>query len=360
MKQLASFMLLASLLGIQAQAQADDSCDWVRGSQPIHLIRTLPGIQYVPGSASPGDTIGATSPLAYTQSTPVSGFECSNDGDVLWHFNMIAREIFPDSLPPVGGDASDGYVLKTNIDGIGARIQLDAPFDGSREGYFMPENGPGKPFVPVRTSARPQYDLTKFSFAGLRNRVTLVKTGDIEPGMHQIDTELFTGHFSGANLGLVMRYRLQATVVQTQCSLIGDPISTNPVELGDWDKAEFVAKGTTTATVPFSITLSNCQTDPGGQARVTIELDGAEGSLPVPGLDGVFSLTNDSDVEGIGIQILKEDSTPLPLRQEVDLMPIQTGDTVLKFGARFYQTEDANKVRPGRARGALSFIIRYR
>ncbi|MBA1205200.1 type 1 fimbrial protein [Pseudomonas capeferrum] len=355
------YIALVVAMVASGQAHAGDVCNWSAGTPPLHITRVLAGVMHVPGGAKPGDVIGTPNTREFTQSFPASEFLCFNDGTVLWRFDMNpTAPIFPDPLPPVGGMPSNGHILKTNIDGIGARIMLDIPFNGSANGYFMPEGGAHNPFIPFRSTQQANTDVGGFRLRGFSNRVTLVKTGDIAPGIHYVDSELFTGHFSPVGMGLVLRYRLQATVLQTQCSLIGDPVSADPVELGDWDKADFQAIGTTTATIPFAITLSNCQTDAGGQTRATIELDGAEGSTPVLGLDGVFSLTSDSDVEGIGIQILKDDHSPLPLQKEVDLKAIQDGSTVLNFGARFYQTDSASAVRPGKAKGALNFTIRYR
>jgi type 1 fimbria pilin len=360
MKRLTLFLIPLSLLAGH-QANAGDICNWSDGVPPLNITRVLPGVMHAPISAKPGDVLGTPSPREFTVSSPGSEFLCFNDGTVLWNFDMHASApIFPDPLPPVGGVPSDGYILKTNVAGVGARVQLFIPFNGSANGFFTPEGGARDPFVPFRSSMQANNEVGGFRLRGFHNVVTLVKIGDIAPGMHQVDTELFTGHFSPTGMGLVLRYRLQASVLQTQCNLVGDPVSANPVELGDWDKADFQAKGSTTPTVHFAITLSNCTTDPGGRTRATIELEGAEGSAAVPGLDGVFTLTKDSEVEGIGIQILRDDDSPLPLNQEVDLKAIQDGTTVLNFGARFYQTEDPNAVRPGKAKGALNFTIRYR
>lgn len=359
MKRLMPWALPIALLS-SYQAHAADRCNWNTGSQPMTITRILSGVMHVPANAEPGSAIGTPNLSSYTQSMPRSELLCFNDGDVLWRFDMNARDVFPDPLPPVEGEPSDGYILKTNIDGVGARIRLRAPFNGAVPTFFMPEGGPHNPFIPMRSTMQANNQLGGFKLSGITSEVTLVKTGDIAPGQHTIDTELFTGHFDATGLGLVLRYRLQAQVLQTQCALIGDPISDTPVELQTWDKSHFVGKGTTTATVPFSITLSNCKTDPGGLTMATIELDPTKGSTPVPGLDGVFTLTTDSTAEGVGIQVLKDDGTPLPLQREEHLQPIQENTTVLNFGARFYQTAEASAVVAGDAFGALNFTLRYR
>ncbi|NVL47562.1 type 1 fimbrial protein, partial [Pseudomonas syringae pv. actinidiae] len=116
--------------------------------------------------------------------------------------------------------------------------------------------------------------------------------------------------------------------------------------------------------IPFSIALSNCETDTNGGfvATAHITLDGVDGSQPEGPLNsGVFSLTTDSDAKGVGIQMLKADgSTPMELRTEVPVIAITPGDTTLNFHARFYQLGASSEVRPGKARGALSFTLTYK
>ncbi|RMP37234.1 putative Fimbrial protein, partial [Pseudomonas syringae pv. antirrhini] len=87
-----------------------------------------------------------------------------------------------------------------------------------------------------------------------------------------------------------------------------------------------------------------------------------DGSAPVgPVNSGVFSLTTDSQARGMGIQVLKADgSTPMELQTEVPLIAITPGNMSLNFYARFYQTEASSEVRPGKAKGALSFTLTYK
>jgi type 1 fimbria pilin len=42
------------------------------------------------------------------------------------------------------------------------------------------------------------------------------------------------------------------------------------------------------------------------------------------------------------------------------VIAISPGSTSLDFSARFYQTEPADAIRPGLAKGALSFTITYK
>ncbi|AHG43534.1 hypothetical protein N018_09485 [Pseudomonas syringae CC1557] len=76
---------------------------------------------------------------------------------------------------------------------------------------------------------------------------------------------------------------------------------------------------------------------------------------------GVFSLTSDSTAQGMGIQVLKADAiTPMELQTEVPVSAISPGNTVLNFHVRFYQTDANSTIRPGLAKGALSFTMTYK
>ncbi|MBH2034339.1 MAG: type 1 fimbrial protein [Pseudomonadales bacterium] len=190
-----------------------------------------------------------------------------------------------------------------------------------------------------------------------------MKTGPLLPGPNTLDgSELFSGHFP--DLGKVFAYGLIGTIIPAQCSVGVNPVSADPVKLGDWNTADFVRPDYTTPPVSFTITLSKCETDPGAGfiAKANIRLDGMLGSAPIgPITNGIFSLTSDSDAKGIGIQILKADgTTPMELGTEVPLTAISPGTTVLSFSARYYQTEPATAIRAGLAKGALSFTLTYK
>ncbi|CAI8722556.1 fimbrial protein [Pseudomonas sp. IT-P4] len=202
---------------------------------------------------------------------------------------------------------------------------------------------------------------TLLSFTRLESYITLIKTADIAPGPQTLDgRELFSGTFTGIP-GKAFGVGLTGTVTQAHCG--SSKVSADPVPLGDWNKDDFTGPGYVTAAVPFNITLSSCIADDLNIniATATIHLDGAGGSMPVtPAIPGVFSLTTDSTAKGIGIQILKGDGmTPVALSTEVPLQRITSGDTVLDFTARYYQTDASRDVMPGDAKGALFFTITY-
>ncbi|MNH26658.1 hypothetical protein D3C79_867230 [compost metagenome] len=50
----------------------------------------------------------------------------------------------------------------------------------------------------------------------------------------------------------------------------------------------------------------------------------------------------------------------MPLNEEVPMVPLSNGTTVLHLKAGFYQTEPSHAVRAGQAKGQLNFVVRYR
>lgn len=119
--------------------------------------------------------------------------------------------------------------------------------------------------------------------------------------------------------------------------------------------------GTTTASVPFHITLSDCEDASApnpAAANVYIELDGANGSVPTVPAEGRFSLGAASDAAGVEIQLLRSDGTPMPLQSDELVKPVSIGITQLDFQARYYQS--APVVTPGLAEGGLTFTVSYK
>lgn len=352
-----AFLAVTCLPSLAAAA----NCQWTPAGGPTmkNYQRNL-GTLYVPRDARAGTVIGAVDLTQSTSSNPGLVAECTNDGNHYLVFDARATApVFPGTLDPINGEDVTGKILQTNIPGIGVRIKLGTPLDGRGDNSFVPIGG--SPTVPYRGFNNIAF-ATRIRLNSLSNRVTLVKTGPLAQGVHTLNgSELFSGHFP--DLGKVFGYGLTGTIITAQCSVGANPVSADPVLLGEWDTADFTHPGYATAAVPFNITLSSCETDPGGGPVATahIQLDGVKGSAPVgPVSNGVFSLTTDSTAQGVGIQILKADGvTPVELQTQVPLVAISSGTTVLDFKARFYQTGAAGSVHPGVAKGALNFIVTY-
>lgn len=356
--------LLGLAVGCQAHfvfATAPNTCEWsTGGSGTMTFIQDL-GSVYVPRDAPVGSIIGKQRIYKRTINNEGRSIRCTNDGSVRLTFNAQT------SVPPVqnvalgiGAFGATHAILPTNIPGVGARFELGFPFDNSATNSFTPDLGDATvPFSAHHQKAMGSADL---NFATLESYITLIKTGPIAPGPQLLNgQELFSGAFSGI-AGKSFRTGLSGTVIQAHCG--SNKVSADPVPLGEWDLADFTGPGHTTTAVPFHITLSTCVADNTNTnvATANIRFEGTGGSIPVtPAIPGVFSLTPGSGAKGIGIQILKGDgATPVELNAEVPIRQIGTGDTVLDFTARFYQTAPSPDVKPGEAKGALNFTLTYK
>lgn len=343
----------------QAAPSADPSFCTVAlpGPIPMTYHRDL-GTLHVPRDAPVGTVIGQLDPETWER-TDGARLTCFHFGDGAYmrlHLNASVP-IVPHPLPPIGGEPSDGHILETGIDGIGVRIRVKRPLDGVISSSFIPENGDTRvPYVAYRDTDN---GLVGTILGLLYTQITFVKTGDIAPGPHRIAAkQMFNAVLDFNNFGEAFKFLVSATIVQAECSIVGDAVSPNPVVLGEWQKSDFTGPGSRTTTVPFTIALTGCVADPGGNSRVTLQLDPTNGSLADPRHPGVFSMGAGADADGVGIQVVKNDSSPFPLEVEHDMLPLSSGDMRLDLGAHLFQTEDT--VIPGAASGALNFTLRYR
>jgi type 1 fimbria pilin len=340
-----------------APADPQNYCTWSsEGSPPLVFVQKLNTV-HVPKDAPPGSVIGEfKGGFTLVEGGNRARLSCfSHYGPPNpMRFRFVAETpIVPTPLPPF----EDGHVLKTNIEGIGARVVLSRPFNGGASNHFDPDQG--HTMVPFTSSLNRPNGLGTVIEGLLFNDITLIKTGNIAPGAHAVDTLLFRSYQDYDNIGEVFSYRVTANVVQSQCQIIGDPVKPNPVDLGAWERSDFTGPPFTTRTEAFEIALTSCQTDPAGLTQVSIELDPANGSRAIDPDQGIFSLSDDADDDaGVGIQVVMEDGSPLPLNREVPLLSLTPGNMAQRFGAHFIQT--AAQVKGGDAKGAVNFTLRYR
>lgn len=354
--------LLASIAWSATTVMADDEsrCRFrPEGSGTLKVHQRDMGTLYVPRDARVGTVIGPADIMTITNDDNRLLLLCRMFGDDRVHFETrAARGVHPDRLPPINGMDVTGHVLRTNVAGIGVVMRMAQPFLKLPEWQPIGRNPPLVPFKAFHVANR-LFDGRMWEW---RNAITLVKTGDIAPGVHDINGVLVTGHVD-RTFNHIANFILNARIIQTQCNTADNPVRPSPVDLGDWSTANFTHVGFTTTPKPFQISLINCQVDPvdtDNLTTATIELNGINGSGPIEdNKDNVFSLTDDSGARGIGIQMLYQ-GNPMPLDTELPLAPVQAGNTLLNFQARFYQTEPSSAVRAGSAKGALKFTLRYR
>ncbi|WP_179057165.1 fimbrial protein [Pseudomonas umsongensis] len=337
-----------------------NTCQWGTGSGPMSFTQNVNSI-FVPRDAAVGSVIGRSRQFLRTANNEGLSVHCTNDGGTRLVFDARASvPFFPGLLPASGPLNAPQSILQTNVPGVGVTITLGFPFDDSASNAFVPDTG--DPTVPFSAHHERHMGATNMNFTRMESWVTLIKTGDIPPGPQALNVlELFNGTLTGIP-GKAFGAGLTGTVIQAHCG--SNRVSADPVQLKDWDLSDFIGPGYTTPATPFNITLSSCVADDGNVnvATANIRFEGAGGSVPVtPPIPGVFSLTPGSTAAGIGIQILRADGvTPVELNTEVPIVAIGTGDTVLDFTARFYQTEASRDVRAGDAKGTLNFTLTYK
>lgn len=345
---LAACQLCWSLYASDVQAR----CEWSSASTSISLVLDL-GSVWVPRDAAVGSIIAERD---RTEGVNRSGGKavCFYNSTPPTVAQLIPSTAFvPGIMVPSMGRTAKDNILKTNVPGIGAIITMGWPYDNSVTNTFAPDDGDTS--LPYKGTILRAEAIGTPVDRGIMN-LKLVKTGAIPPGMHRISGELYHGIFT--DLGKALDFSLEANVHQAQCTLRADAVSADPVMLGDYSVADFKGPGSTTADVPFSITLSDCEDDStGSTAHAHIYLEGTKGSTSVDPANGIFSLSTGATATGVGIQIRHQDSRVLPLEQDVEIKKLDLGLTRMDFKARYIQT--APNVSPGLATGALNFTISY-
>ncbi|MDQ0127230.1 type 1 fimbria pilin [Pseudomonas lini] len=359
-------VLTAVAIGPMAQsavAASDETngCQWSPTSG-LMTFNVDVGTVYVPRDARVGSLIGTFERFAFTNNQEGLNLSCFNDGTPpgLRFDTSPVAPIFSGTLPPINGKDVNGKVMETGVNnGIGARILLGFPYSGEYNNEFKPIGDAVVPFA-----AEANHRVTgSIPLTSMSSFVTLIKIGPIPVGPQRFSSRLFSGSVTG--LSTVFNYNISGNLIQSQCSVLGNPVSANPVDLGTWPASDFTHKGYGTTPTLFDITLSDCESDAesdGNIATAHIRLDGAKGSVPVgDGSDGVFTLGDGSDARGMGIQILLDDGvTPVALGTDVPLRRIEpSGTTKLPFSARFFQTENSVDIQGGVAKGSLAFTVTY-
>lgn len=350
---------VVALFSLSGTAHAIATCKWDNGIPGPLLFSSDLGSFMVPRDAEIGSKIGSITRRPLTSQGGVM-LLCDNDGSKkLMATITTPLTLAPGSFPPVDAIDVTGKVLQTNVPGVGLYVQFAEPLNGPANNMFHAEDG-GMGAVPFTAINYERMTPTSMRMTNLNIKyAALIKTGPIPPGPQTFNQIVATGTITDIT-GDAITLQLSGRVQQAQCSLKADAVSADPVLLGNHDIADFKGVGTTTAAVDFYITLSDCEDDPSNSvARAFIRLDGVQGSVPVDRDLGLFTLTTDSTASGLGIQILRSDSTPLKLEEFVQMTDALTpGPMRIDLRARYYQTD--GNVTPGVAKGALNFTMNYR
>lgn len=147
----------------------------------------------------------------------------------------------------------------------------------------------------------------------------------------------------------------EGELVNAACA-VSTQSSDQVVTLGKYRTASFTAVGDTTAQIPFSIVLNDC--DPKVAATAAVAFSG-QSDITNNNLLAVTSADNGTTASGVGIEILDNTSTALKPDGATfsTAQALVEGTNTLRFSARYKAT--ATSATPGQANADATFIMKY-
>ncbi|CAH3715634.1 type-1 fimbrial protein, A chain [Citrobacter freundii] len=147
----------------------------------------------------------------------------------------------------------------------------------------------------------------------------------------------------------------EGELVNAACA-VSTQSSDQVVTLGQYRTASFAAVGDTTAQIPFSIVLNDC--DPKVAATAAVAFSG-QADATNSALLAVSSGNNTTTAGGVGIEILDNTSTALKPDGATfsTAQALVEGTNTLRFSARYKAT--ATSATPGQANADATFIMKY-
>ena len=147
----------------------------------------------------------------------------------------------------------------------------------------------------------------------------------------------------------------EGELVNAACE-VSTQSSDQVVTLGQYRTASFAAVGDTTAQIPFSIVLNDC--DPKVAATAAVAFSG-QSDITNNNLLAVTSADNGTTASGVGIEILDNTSTALKPDGATfsTAQALVEGTNTLRFSARYKAT--ATSATPGQANADATFIMKY-
>ena len=147
----------------------------------------------------------------------------------------------------------------------------------------------------------------------------------------------------------------EGELVNAACA-VSTQSSDQVVTLGQYRTASFTAVGDTTAQIPFSIVLNDC--DPKVAATAAVAFSG-QSDITNNNLLAVTSADNGTTASGVGIEILDNTSTALKPDGATfsTAQALVEGPNTRRFSARYKAT--AASATPGQANADATFIMKY-
>lgn len=359
----------ASTLSL-ADAQ-ENGCWWLPAYPgPAQVTFNIPATLHVAQDAPVGTLLGGQEFSDWGIANPPAIYGCRNNGNngtpsvqIFYNaYNVAPLATLDAGLPRVALPFPEEKIIRTNIPGVGASIRMQDWIDGrSDTGVDFWLQGP-EARVPF-TSTRHHHHESNFEVAGHRYHVSLIKTGAIPAGQYMLDPswEMIRGEITDPRqeVTTALNFRLSGEVVSSGCSTAADPVTPNPVDLGEFDVADFQQGDSSTRPVRFELNLVDCQPPAQGTVpRIHLQLDPDNGSNAIDAANGIFSTGSGTTGGGVAFQVMAQNGIdPMPLSTSVPIMTLPTGTAHLPLNARL--VKHTGPVIPGTLTGALRFLLTY-
>lgn len=343
---------LFSCLALSLATLPAMACTWTSGGTAPKSLLYNAGTVFSPRDVPIGTTLNNRTPIRTV-----------NFGDTLRCgsgslYNVALNGPLALDIPVDTLSVPANALLQTNVPGVGLAIYVT----GFAAGWRGPADNPNR-FVPLNLTYSSG---TYAEMPSIMFRFMLVKTGEIAAGTHNINQVVASGT---TNMGPMFNLTFTANITVAGCSMPAAPGNQIDVPMGTWEKRVFNGKNSTTPAQAFNITLNSCiagtnyPSNSGGYFNgnfANIQIDGNKTSNIIDAANGILSLSSDSTAQGVAIQVLSADNTPMNLGQPVRLNRIVNGTTSVPLRARYIQTGDGPTPVPGSANGYASFSVTYR
>ncbi|WP_263262997.1 fimbrial protein [Pseudomonas sp. RIT-PI-S] len=345
-----------------------NGCYWVPDHPgPAQVVLNVPDM-HIAQDAPVGTEVAVVSDWGVTN--PPAVFECQNNssGGPIIPTDYNADNAAPiaqlaSGLPRVALSVPEDSIIETNIPGLGVSVLMTVAIDGRDP--TMPEFVLQKAEARVPFRSTRGYNNTILRVSGHLYFLTLVKTGPIPAGLHSLDPghQVVLGRITQSVVGGVdtaLNFSLSGNLTSSGCSTAADPVTPNPVHLGDFEAKDFERAGSASPLVPFQLNLVDCNVPPPGSTlpRVHLQLDPANGSAAIDATQGLFSTGAGSSGGGVAFQVLRQDGIQaMPLSTKEPITTLPSNDTNLPLNVRL--VKHTGPVTPGTLTGALNFLLTY-
>lgn len=294
----------------------------------------------VPLGASVGTTFG--SPVSGSVTFTCSGLPSGYTRFAPQMYGLTAGQLSPATLPSGKGITSITYA--TNVAGVGVQLTMSpgmasydvTPGDQQSGAYVLGYVNGSSGSLSVSYTA--QLIVTGTVAAGTINAITM---GKYEWYIYAYN--------SSQTLGTSLTLTSGTQISIASCS-VATASQSFTVTLPTLSTKALTGLGATAGQTPFNINL-NCQ----ASVNVSVTMASTAASSSVAGL--INPTTGSGYASNIGVQLLDQNSNPIPWNKAVSYGQVAIGPVSLPFFARYYQTAATNGA--GKVAGTATFTMTY-